>query len=261
MPKRCRVSTNELHLVLRMAVGFEEQERKTGPRHPRLLCMKTLTTPTQTLPLELGEPRSFKKPTLRKALGRTRRLGWDHPCHVQVIARSWRLDGVHNGKGSEKVMAGSRQLRGAALAVAPHRSLSRSFALVSGRAMAEITRKRSGELVRGVFSVLQEHPDGMPITELLQEVERRVPPTQFEASRYPKRPNVRRYEKIIRFSTIPTTGLRIRRPSSLRQSGFTALGRRNNRPPRSKTIYRRPRLRPRSKRRRKTRGGRFVSTS
>ena len=68
--------------------------------------------------------------------------------------------------------------------------------------MAEVTRKRSGELVRGVFSVLREHPEGMPITELMPKVELLVPPTDFEASMYPNRPNVRRYEKISRFSTI-----------------------------------------------------------
>jgi restriction system protein len=56
--------------------------------------------------------------------------------------------------------------------------------------------------VRGVFSVLLDHADGMPVTDLLREVEKRVSPTEFEASMYPNKPNIRRYEKIIRFSTI-----------------------------------------------------------
>jgi restriction system protein len=68
--------------------------------------------------------------------------------------------------------------------------------------MAEITRRRQGELVRSVFEVLLEHPEGMPVSLLLKEVEQRLPPTPFEQSTYPRDPRVRRYEKIIRFSTI-----------------------------------------------------------
>jgi restriction system protein len=68
--------------------------------------------------------------------------------------------------------------------------------------MAEITRMRVGELLRGLFAILQEHPDGLPAKEALEELSRRVPPTEFENSTYPKRPDVRRYEKIVRFSTI-----------------------------------------------------------
>lgn len=68
--------------------------------------------------------------------------------------------------------------------------------------MAEITQKRTGELVRGVFQILLKHPDGLPAKDVLQQMEQLVPPTEFERSIYPKHPNVRRYEKIIRFSTI-----------------------------------------------------------
>ncbi len=68
--------------------------------------------------------------------------------------------------------------------------------------MAEITRRRSGELVRGVFSILLRHPDGLAAKEVLQQLEHEVPPTEFEASTYPDRPSVRRYGKIVRFSTI-----------------------------------------------------------
>jgi restriction system protein len=70
--------------------------------------------------------------------------------------------------------------------------------------MAEITRRRSGELVRGVFEILLAHPDGLPAKEVLKRIEGNVPPTPFEASDYPNTPGVRRYERIIRFSTIPT---------------------------------------------------------
>lgn len=68
--------------------------------------------------------------------------------------------------------------------------------------MAEITRRRRGELLAGVFEVLQHHPDGLAAKDLLQQVSKVVPPTPFEEAEYPNRPGVRRYEKIIRFSTI-----------------------------------------------------------
>ena len=68
--------------------------------------------------------------------------------------------------------------------------------------MAEITRRRSGELIRGVFQILLNEPEGLPAREVLKRLERLLPPTEFEASTYPNRPNVRRYEKIVRFQTI-----------------------------------------------------------
>jgi restriction system protein len=69
--------------------------------------------------------------------------------------------------------------------------------------MAEITRRRQGELLAGVFEVLQKHPDELAAKDVLRQVRELVPPTPFEASEYPNRPGVRRYEKIIRFSTVP----------------------------------------------------------
>jgi restriction system protein len=69
--------------------------------------------------------------------------------------------------------------------------------------MAEITRQRRGELVRGLFALLREHPEGMQAALALRALAERVPPTPFEMSTYPKSPTVRRYEKIVRFSTIP----------------------------------------------------------
>lgn len=68
--------------------------------------------------------------------------------------------------------------------------------------MAEITRKRSGELLRGLFKILLPHQDGLPVRDILPRLEEMVPPTKFEASDYPSRPGVRRYERIVRFSTI-----------------------------------------------------------
>jgi restriction system protein len=68
--------------------------------------------------------------------------------------------------------------------------------------MAEITRRRQGELVRKVFEILIQHPDGLPAKTVLDEVERALPPTDFERSTYPAHPQIRRFEKIVRFSTI-----------------------------------------------------------
>lgn len=68
--------------------------------------------------------------------------------------------------------------------------------------MPEITLKRSGELVRGVFAILLAHPEGLPAKEVLVTLEQKVPPTDFERADYPSTPGVRRYEKIVRFATI-----------------------------------------------------------
>lgn len=68
--------------------------------------------------------------------------------------------------------------------------------------MAEITKKRVGELLRGLFRILLDHPDGLPASEVLERLALSVPPTDFEKSEYPNRPGVRRFEKIVRFSTI-----------------------------------------------------------
>src|SRR5258708_38221318 len=68
--------------------------------------------------------------------------------------------------------------------------------------MAEITRRRVGELQRGVFKILLDHPDGLPAKELLEKLESVVPPTDFEKREYPNRPGVKRFEKIVRCATI-----------------------------------------------------------
>jgi restriction system protein len=68
--------------------------------------------------------------------------------------------------------------------------------------MAEISRKRVGELVRGVFHILLPHPDGLPAKLILERLPAVIPPTEFEQSTYPKHPDIRRYEKVVRFSTI-----------------------------------------------------------
>jgi restriction system protein len=68
--------------------------------------------------------------------------------------------------------------------------------------MAEITRQRQGELLRGLFKALWDFPDGRPAREAIRATEESVPATPFENSMYPNAPTIRRYEKIVRFSTI-----------------------------------------------------------
>jgi restriction system protein len=68
--------------------------------------------------------------------------------------------------------------------------------------MPEITRKRSGQLVQAVLRILRQHPEGMAARDVIAEVARQLPPTEFEQSEYPNNPGVRRFEKIVRFSTI-----------------------------------------------------------
>ena len=70
--------------------------------------------------------------------------------------------------------------------------------------MAEITAHRKGELVRGVFKILIDNPDGLQAKKVIQKLEQLVPPTDFEKTTYPDKPNIRRFDKIVRFSTIPT---------------------------------------------------------
>jgi restriction system protein len=68
--------------------------------------------------------------------------------------------------------------------------------------MAEVTRKRLGQLVRAVFEILLDKPEGMQIKEIIPALEAKVGLTDFERSDYPKFPGIRRFDKIIRFATI-----------------------------------------------------------
>jgi restriction system protein len=68
--------------------------------------------------------------------------------------------------------------------------------------VAEIGKRRVGELLRGVFRILLDNPDGLPAREVLERLEKLVTPTDFEKSDYPKQPGIRRFERIVRFATI-----------------------------------------------------------
>lgn len=67
--------------------------------------------------------------------------------------------------------------------------------------MAGLDRRRRGELLRSVFEVLEENPEGIKARDVFPEVEKRLGMTDFEAANYPGS-DIRRFEKSIRFVTI-----------------------------------------------------------
>src|SRR5262245_569443 len=68
--------------------------------------------------------------------------------------------------------------------------------------MAEITRQRTGQFLRVIFGMLFDKSDGLPAKEILAEIPKKIPLTEYEAGYYPSSLNTQRYEKIIRFATI-----------------------------------------------------------
>lgn len=66
--------------------------------------------------------------------------------------------------------------------------------------MADITRRRTGELLRSLFEILKAHPDGLQAKDALKQLEQRVQLTEHERGHYPN--GARRFEKIVRFGTV-----------------------------------------------------------
>jgi restriction system protein len=66
--------------------------------------------------------------------------------------------------------------------------------------MAEITRRRTGELLRELFNILMSTPDGLRASEALQTLSERVTLTPYEADSYES--GGRRFDKIVRFATV-----------------------------------------------------------
>ncbi|HZJ50868.1 MAG TPA: winged helix-turn-helix domain-containing protein [Actinomycetota bacterium] len=69
--------------------------------------------------------------------------------------------------------------------------------------MAEVTRKRRGEIVRGVFEVLADEPEGLQVQDVIERVRELVPPTPYEAAEWPNLPGQQRYPRYVQFHTIP----------------------------------------------------------
>ncbi len=66
--------------------------------------------------------------------------------------------------------------------------------------MANITKRRVGELLRALFQLLKIQPDGIRAADALAALEKQVKLTAYEAGEYPT--GGRRFEKIVRFSTV-----------------------------------------------------------
>ncbi|KND58087.1 putative restriction endonuclease [Candidatus Burkholderia verschuerenii] len=67
--------------------------------------------------------------------------------------------------------------------------------------MAEVTRQRTGELLRKLFEILKSHPEGMPAGKALEALANSVALTAYEAGFY-ESSGQRRFEKIVRFATV-----------------------------------------------------------
>jgi restriction system protein len=67
---------------------------------------------------------------------------------------------------------------------------------------APLDKTRRAELLYAVFGVLKDHPDGIAAKAALAEVESRIDLTEHEQENYPGT-DVRRFEKTVRFQTIP----------------------------------------------------------
>ncbi|AXA91413.1 restriction endonuclease [Massilia sp. YMA4] len=66
--------------------------------------------------------------------------------------------------------------------------------------MAEITRKRTGELLQELFAILLASPAGLPAREALHQLAASVTLTPYEAGEYES--GGRRFEKVVRFATV-----------------------------------------------------------
>lgn len=67
--------------------------------------------------------------------------------------------------------------------------------------MANITRKRTGELLRKLFQILEPHPEGLQAGAALSQLADSVELTEYESGRY-ESSGGRRFEKIVRFATV-----------------------------------------------------------
>lgn len=66
--------------------------------------------------------------------------------------------------------------------------------------MANITKRRKGELIRMLFQILKAQPEGMRASDALEVLAKQVTMTEYEAGDY--QTGGRRFEKIVRFSTV-----------------------------------------------------------
>jgi restriction system protein len=67
--------------------------------------------------------------------------------------------------------------------------------------MAQITRRRCGELLRKLFEILRNSPEGLSARVALEKLAGQVKLTDYEAGVY-ESSGARRFEKIVRFATV-----------------------------------------------------------
>lgn len=68
--------------------------------------------------------------------------------------------------------------------------------------MAEVTTRRKGEMIETLFRILAEESDGLQAKDAIGRVEVRMDLTPFERSTFPNNPDLVRFPKLLRFSTI-----------------------------------------------------------
>lgn len=66
--------------------------------------------------------------------------------------------------------------------------------------MPEVTRRRTGELLRKLFEILMAQPDGMQARDALEELKQQVELTEYESGFYDS--GSQRFIKIVRFATV-----------------------------------------------------------
>jgi restriction system protein len=66
--------------------------------------------------------------------------------------------------------------------------------------VAEITRQRTGELLRKLFEILKQAPEGLPAKDAMAQLEHSVKLSPYEAGIYES--GGRRFDKIVRFATV-----------------------------------------------------------
>ena len=66
--------------------------------------------------------------------------------------------------------------------------------------MPDVTRRRTGELLRKLFEILVSHPDGVQARDALGLLATKIELTEFEKGFYA--PGAQRFNKIVRFATI-----------------------------------------------------------
>ncbi|MBA2256756.1 MAG: restriction endonuclease [Thermoleophilaceae bacterium] len=68
--------------------------------------------------------------------------------------------------------------------------------------MAEITARRQGEIIQTLFRLLEREPEGLQARDAIARLEDAMELTEFEKATFPNNPDVVRFPKIVRFSTI-----------------------------------------------------------